>query len=66
MAKCREKDEPYLFREKEKAPFSQLFFLSRLSYKCALLLIIFAITTEPILRYLTKLLCWIEKKDMKC
>ena len=42
--------------------FSELFSLSRLSYKCALLLIIFAITTEPILRYLTKLSSWIEKK----
>ena len=42
--------------------FSELFSLSHLSYQCALLLIIFAITTEPILRYLTELSCWIEKK----
>ena len=43
------------------ALFSDLFFMNRLSLQCLLLLIVFAITTEPILRYLTMFFGWIER-----
>ena len=43
------------------ALFSDLFFMNHLSLQCLLLLIVFAITTEPILRYLTMFFGWIER-----
>ena len=41
--------------------FSDLFSMTQLSLQCLLLLIVFAITTEPILRYLTLFFEWTEK-----
>ena len=42
--------------------FHDILSMSYLSLKCLLLLIVFAITTEPILRYLTQFFSWIERQ----
>ena len=45
--------------------FGELLSMTGLSQKCLLLLLVFAVTTEPLLRYLTKLFEWIEEKTRK-
>ena len=40
----------------------QLFAITGMSRKCIMLFVIFSIATEPVLRYLTKLIEWLRKQ----
>lgn len=43
----------------------QLFAITGMSRKCIMLFVIFSIATEPVLRYLTKLIEWLRKQYIK-
>lgn len=43
----------------------QLFAITGISRKCIMLFVIFSIATEPVLRYLTKLIEWLRKQYIK-
>ena len=43
----------------------QLFAITGMSKKCIMLFVVFSIATEPVLRYLTKLIEWLRKQYIK-
>ena len=43
----------------------QLFAITGMSRKCIMLFVVFSIATEPVLRYLTKLIEWLRKQYIK-
>ncbi len=45
--------------------FNELFAITYVSKECIMLFVIFAIATEPFMRYLTKLFMWLERKLSK-
>lgn len=45
--------------------FSSLFAITYVSKECIMLFVLFAIATEPFMRYLTKLFVWFERKLFK-